>query len=285
MLNEQPQTAATLPRRASLVTAPGGRDTPLMDALAALALQIAWGADEALDEAPIDRTRPAAVLALPASAIAATPARSEAPPAARPGPAARARLVAEAAHTVEELRAALAGFTECPLAATATNLVFADGNPASGLVLVGETPGPEEDLSGTPLTGPAGALLDRMLASIGLDRSKLLITTLVPWRPPGGRPPTEGEIAMCMPFLTRHLTLLQPRIVVPLGNLPTKMLTGSDAGIRKLRGKVQSLQLQGVPVEAKLLPMLHPSYLVRTPAAKKDAWNDLLALQRLLNSA
>jgi DNA polymerase len=250
-----------------------------MDALAALSLQIAWGADEALDDAPIDRTRPAAA---PPPAAAPQPTPLQARPA---GPAARAKALADAADTIEALRRALAGFTECPLAATATNLVFADGNPASGLVLVGETPGPEEDLSGKPLTGPAGALLDRMLASIGLDRSRVLITSLIPWRPPGGRPPTDSEIAMCLPFLQRHLALLQPKIVVTLGALPTKALTGNDAGIRKLRGKWQDLQLYGGGPEVKLLPMQHPAFLIRTPAAKKDAWADLLALQRTLNSA
>jgi DNA polymerase len=250
-----------------------------MDALAALALQIEWGADEALDDLPIDRTRPVA----PAPRLApAPPPAAAAPP--RATPAGRAKTLADAAQTLAALRDAVAGFTDCPLAATATNLVFSDGNPAADLVLVGETPGPEEDLSGRPLDGPAGQLLDRMLASIGLDRSRVLLTSLVPWRPPGGRQPTEAEIAMCLPFLLRHLALVRPRIVVTLGGLPAKMLTGSDATIRKLRGKWQSIQLPGVSHEVKLLPMLHPAYLIRTPAAKKEAWQDLLALQRAMNS-
>jgi DNA polymerase len=249
-----------------------------MDALAALRLQIEWGADEALDDAPIDRTRPVAPVARSA------PSPAPAPVAPRATAAIRAKTLADSAQTLAELRHAVAGFTECPLAATATNLVFSDGNPAAGLVLVGETPGPEEDLSGRPLDGPAGQLLDRMLASIGLDRGRVLLTSLVPWRPPGGRQPTEAEIAMCLPFLLRHLALVRPRIVVTLGGLPAKMLTGSDATIRKLRGKWQSMQLTGVDSEVKLLPMLHPAYLIRTPAAKREAWQDLLALQRVLNS-
>jgi DNA polymerase len=252
-----------------------------MDARAALALQIAWGADEALEDAPIDRTRPAPVVAppvlVPVVAPRAVPARLTA--------AMRAKQAADGAGTVEALRQALAGFTECPLAVTATNLVFAEGNPRAGLVIVDEIPGPEEDMSGRPLSGPAGAFLDRMLGSIGLDRTRLLITSLIPWRPPGGRPPTEGEIAMCVPFLRRHLALVRPRIVVTLGTLPAKMLTGSDAPIRKLRGKWHSLQLESEIGEVKLLPMVHPAALLRTPAAKKDAWADLIALQAALNSA
>jgi DNA polymerase len=285
--------------------AQGPADTGAMDALAALSLQIAWGADEALDEAPLDRTRPPPPAAAPPSHVPpshapawhgqASPgqasqapdrpalARTAAP--ARPGPAARARHAADAATTIAALRDALAGFTDCPLAATATSLVFADGNPAAGLVLVSDVPGPEEDLSGRPLDGPAGALLDRMLASIGLDRTRLLITSLIPWRPPGNRPPAETEVAMCLPFLLRHLALLQPRIVVTLGALPARTLTGNDAGIRKLRGKWQELQLYGMSSKVKLLPMLHPAALMRTPAAKREAWADLLALQRALNSA
>jgi uracil-DNA glycosylase family 4 len=258
-----------------------------MDALAALSLQIEWGADEALDDAPLDRTRPAAPAA-PAARAAALPVPppSYNQPAAviHTTPAARAKVLAEAAPTLAALRDAVAGFTACPLAATATNLVFADGNPEAGIVLVGETPGPEEDMSGRPLDGKAGALLDRMLASIGLDRGSVLITSLIPWRPPGGRQPTQAEIAMCLPFLLRHLALLRPRVVVTLGGLPAQMLTGSQATIRKLRGNWQSIQLTGVDHEVKLLPMIHPAMLIRMPAAKREAWHDLLALQRVLNS-
>jgi DNA polymerase len=251
-----------------------------MDALAALSLQIAWGADEALDDAPVDRTRP------PAQATFAAPRPSAIKPASPPPratPVARAHEVAAGARTPEELRAALAAFTDCPLAATATNLVFSDGNPAAGLVLVGEAPGAEEDLSGLPFVGASGQFLNRMLASVGLDRSCLLITNLIPWRPPGNRAPTDAEVLMCLPFLQRHLALLRPRIVVTLGALSTHALTGTDTGIRKLRGKWRTLALDGY--EARLLPMLHPAYLLRTPTAKKDAWADLIALRRALEGS
>jgi uracil-DNA glycosylase len=252
-------------------------DTEAMDALAALALQIEWGADEALDEAPVDRTRVATRPAAPVVAQATAPASP-----ARPAPVARAQSIAACAATLEDLRAALATFTDCPLAATATNLVFCDGNPASGLVFIGEAPGAEEDLQGKPFVGASGQFLDRMLASIGLDRTQYLITNLIPWRPPGNRAPTDAEVLMCLPFLQRHLALLRPRIVVTLGALSTHALIGADTGIRKLRGKWRTLALPGIDPPLRLLPMLHPAYLLRTPGAKREAWQDLLTLKKAL---
>jgi DNA polymerase len=202
----------------------------------------------------------------------------------RPNVVSRAQAVAEAATTIDALRHALAQFSDCPLAATATNLVFADGNPQSGLVLIGEAPGAEEDLAGRPFVGASGQLLDRMLASVGLSRTTdLLITNLIPWRPPGNRPPTETEIHTCLPFLLRHLTLLRPRLIVTLGALSTRTLTGRDEGIRRQRGRWQSVAVPGLPQQIPTLPMLHPAYLLRTPGAKKDAWTDLITLRRRLD--
>jgi DNA polymerase len=258
-----------------------------MDMLAALRLQIEWGADEALEDAPIDRTRARDI---------APAAKAEAKPAAAPGarsaslprgPAARARAAAAAAADPEALRTILAGYTDCPLAATATNLVFADGNPAAGLVLVGEAPGAEEDLAGRPFVGPAGRFLDRMLASIGLSRTDLLMTCLIPWRPPGNRQPTDAEIQTCTPFLLRHLALLRPRVVVPLGTLPLRALTGRDETIRRLRGRWQTIVLDsqaGAHTEVVALPMLNPAFVLENPASRKDAWTDLLALRRHLDA-
>jgi DNA polymerase len=240
-----------------------------MDALALLAMQLAWGADEALDDAPIDRTQPAR----------AAPARpAPVPVPSEPTAALRARAAAAAATTVGALRAALTAFHECPLAATATNLVFADGDMAAGVMLIGEAPGEEEDRTGIPFSGPAGVLLNRMLASIGLDRSKILLTTMIPWRPPGGRPPTESEIQMCAPFLHRHIALRAPRLLVTLGQLPTRALLGRAESIRRLRGRWRDVTIEGLPTVVPTLPMLSPGYLLHTPAAKKEAWADLLSL-------
>lgn len=276
-----------------------------MDALAALRLQLEWGVDEALDEAPVDRLaqrrdRPTRVA--PAAMEPARPAPPHSvaaiqpvthppvthplgtPPPGTPPPARRAREIAEAAASIEALRDAMATFDGCALAATATNLVFADGNPASGLMFVGEGPGAEEDRIGKPFVGPSGQFLDRMLASIGLDREKYLITNLIPWRPPGNRNPTDSEVLICLPFLLRHITLVRPRRLVLLGALATRALVGDNAGIRRLRGRWVPVTIPGLDAPIPALPMLHPAYLLRTRGAKRDAWADMITLRRALDS-
>ncbi len=253
-----------------------------MDTLAALRLQIEWGADEALDDAPLDRL--AQPPARPAPAALPAPSRQQASPAGpRPAPAALAQAVADGANTIEALRQALAAFTACPLAATATRLVFADGNPAAGLVIVGDVPGAEEDVAGLPFQGPAGRLLDRMFASIGLSRADMLLTSLVPWRPPGGRPPTDAEVQTCAPFLWRHLTLLRPRLVVAAGTLPARLLTGRTDTLRKLRGRWAQVAVPGLPAPIPVLPMFGPGALLASPAFKREAWGDLVLLRRALD--
>ena len=244
-----------------------------MHALAALSLQIAWGADEALDDLPVDRLRPAPPVQVPAPRPRPVAATTQAPPAPSGNLATKAQTAAAACTTIAELREALAAFT-CPLAATATNLVFTDGTPSAGLLIVGETPGEQEDRTGTPFTGPEGVLFHRMLASIGLDRTQALFTNLIFWRPPGNRAPTDAEVAMCLPFAQRLIALAQPRIVITLGALATHALTNTDTSIRRLRGKWRPLGA------AQVLPMLHPSYLIQTPPAKREAWLDLLTLKR-----
>lgn len=261
-----------------------------MDALTALRLQIEWGADEALADLPFDRLKdqsaapPAGVapLARPVAPVVEVP-RLVAVPAARralPAPALRARDIAEAATSIDALRAALAGFDGCALKDTATNLVFSDGNPASGLMLVGEGPGAEEDRAGLPFVGPSGQLLNRMLGSIGMTRADCLITNLIPWRPPGNRNPTEAETQMCLPFLLRHIALVRPARLVLLGALSTKAVLGGSLGILKMRGKWVEAIIPGLDMPIPALPMLHPAYLLRTPGAKRDAWADWLLLRR-----
>jgi len=245
-----------------------------MDPLAALRLQIEWGADEALADLPQDRL--AANPHAPLPTIAPAPRPASAPPIAVRS---QAQQVAAQAQTLEQLRRALEQFDACPLRQTATKLVFADGNPASGLMLVGEAPGAEEDLAGLPFVGTSGKLLDRMLASIGLDRSLYLITNLIPWRPPGNRPPTDSEVAQCLPFLIRHIELVRPKILVLLGALASQALTGRTDGIRRLRGQWLDLSLPRLETPVRTLPMFHPAYLLRTNAAKREAWADLISLK------
>ena len=263
-----------------------------MDALAALRLQIEWGADEALDDTPLDRTRPQ-VAQVPENAARIEPAtapdpafqapRPSAPAILRPGAAARAREAAAAAQDREALRTALAAFTDCPLAATATNLVFSDGNPEAGIVLVGEAPGAEEDMTGRPFAGPAGDLLDKMLGSIGLDRTRVLLTCLIPWRPPGNRPVTDTEVLICLPFLLRHLALTRPKIIVALGQLPARALTGRDETIRRLRGRWHETSIDELKIKVPTLSMLNPRSLLGTPLSKREAWADLLTLRTRLD--
>ena len=260
-----------------------------MDALAALRLQLEWGVDEALGDAPVDRLSPpsapaAVALSAPTQMRPVAPRVVAVPQASVSAPVARAQELAAAAQDRDELRAALAGFDGCPLSATATNLVFSDGNPDAHLMLVGEGPGAEEDRAGKPFVGPSGRFLDRMLASIDIDRSKCLITNLIPWRPPGNRNPTDSEILVCLPFLLRHIALVQPRWLVLLGAQATQAVTGSSSGIRRMRGKWIEITIPGMERPVLTLPTLHPAYLLRTPGAKRDAWADLISLRRRMDS-
>ncbi|MDR3523464.1 MAG: uracil-DNA glycosylase [Acetobacteraceae bacterium] len=266
-----------------------------MDDFAALRLQLEWGADEALDDLPIDRMVARAVSqaiaqAMPQSRTAAenAPVAAVRSPPAAPAPLqapqARAQEVANAANTLGELRAAMAAFDGCALAATATQLVFSDGNPESGLMIIGEAPGAEEDRVGKPFVGPSGMFLDRMLASVGLDRTQYLITNLVPWRPPGNRNPTDSEVALCLPFLLRHIALVKPQRIVLMGGMAAQSVLGVKTGITRLRGRWNMIGIPGLDQPIPALPMLHPAYLLRSPGAKRDAWRDVLTLRRHLDS-
>lgn len=263
----------------------------MMDDLAALRLLVEWGADEALADSPIDRfgstPAPAAVPAaalLPAVAVAAAVAARPSPSPAGAGAAARAQALAAAATSLPELHAALQAFDGCPLRDTATSTVRPSGNPAAGLVLVAEAPAADDDRAGTAFSGAAGALVDRVLASIGLDRSGILLTHLVPWRPPGSRAPTEAEVQACLPFLMRALVLVQPSRMVLLGAAPAKALAGATDGIRRLRGRWLTVPLPGGGASPQALPMLPLDQWMRTPAAKRDLWADLLELRQSVDT-
>jgi DNA polymerase len=196
-----------------------------------------------------------------------------------------ARALADSADTLAELENAVRAFEGCPLKATATNTVFSDGNREAELMIVGEAPGAEEDRQGLPFVGPAGQLLDRMLAAIGRDRTSTYITNILFWRPPGNRPPNSNEIAVCLPFVERHIALKHPRVLVLAGNTSAKALLGTSEGITKLRGRWADLSVPGLPAPVPTVAIYHPSYLLRTPAMKRQAWRDLIAIRRRLEQA
>ncbi len=186
-------------------------------------------------------------------------------------------------QTLEALRQAMESFDGCTLKKTASNLVFADGNPEAKIMIIGEAPGGDEDRMGLPFVGAAGHLLDKMLASIGFDRQNVYITNILPWRPPGNRTPSSEEISLLWPFLRRHIQLKAPQVIFALGGSSAKLLLNTTTGILKLRGQLQEIdfgdarQAQVIPV----LPSLHPAYLLRAPKMKQQAFQDLLALKSM----
>lgn len=195
--------------------------------------------------------------------------------------ASSARSLAAAATTLAELRDAMDRFEGCGLKATASRLVFGDGQAGARLMLIGEAPGREEDRSGTPFVGPAGQLLDRMLGAIGLTRGEVYIANVIPWRPPGNRTPTPQEVAICLPFLLRQIALVGPEIVVCLGAPSTQALLEPEARILSVRGRWYRFESEDRVLRA--MPMLHPAYLLRTPDAKRHAYQDLLTLRQALD--
>jgi uracil-DNA glycosylase len=268
-------------------------------ALALLQWQIEMGADEAIAEIAPNRlapsesvlapagARPAAPPATAARAGDATPPNTIAPPRAltesAAEPAQSARALAAQADTIAALAALVAGFDACPLRRTATNTVFADGNPAAPVFIIGEAPGADEDRIGKPFVGRAGQLLDRMLAAIGLDRTGVQITNVIYWRPPGNRKPTPQEIAACLPFVFRHIALSRPKVLVLAGGIAASSLLDMAEGITRLRGRWFDLAIPGLDPKLPTLPMFHPAFLLRSPERKREAWRDLLALKQKLS--
>jgi DNA polymerase len=277
------------------------------------------GAEEAIGEMPVDwlqrgeaapgagfaplaQPRPgvdapaAGAQAMPAAPSASAPARRPPPamPSMPPAPAAprqfptaapeaavmAARAAAREAATLDDLGARLAAFDGCSLKATAKNLCFYRGMPKARLMLIGEAPGRDEELEGKPFVGPAGQLLDKMLAAIQLSERDAHITNIVYWRPPGNRTPTPQEAQVCRPFLERQVELVAPELVVLLGGAAAKHLLEVADGIMRIRGKWREIEIGSVKVRA--IATLHPAYLLRAPAAKRLAWRDLLAVKAAL---
>lgn len=191
-----------------------------------------------------------------------------------------ARAAAAGANSLEELKAILGRFEGVEsLRARATNMVFADGNPAASVMLVGEAPGADEDRIGKPFVGVSGQLLDRMLGSIGLDRTSFYITNVCFWRPPGNRKPTEAELVAQQPFVQRHIELVNPKVLVLVGAASAHALLNTNDGITRLRGRWFEYQSAGLAGPIPTLPIFHPAYLLRQPAQKRETWADLLKLK------
>ena len=266
------------------------------ETLALLAWQNEAGADICLDETPVDRFAESRrdgpetlkrELRQPAQAPASrdTLFPAMAPIAQMPGEAGAvktAKEIAAAAASMDALREALLAFDGCGLKKTAKNLVFADGNPEARIMFVGEAPGREEDIQGKPFVGRAGKLLDKMLISIGLDRTKVYIANTVPWRPPGNRDPSAIEIETCLPFIRRQIALCAPDVLVTMGNAATKTLLQTSEGILRARGKWRTIDIEGKTI--KVIPTLHPAYLLRSPAQKKLSWRDFIAIKKELEN-
>ncbi|CUX83453.1 MAG: family 4 uracil-DNA glycosylase [Roseibaca calidilacus] len=248
-------------------------------ARAYLAWQAELGATDAICDAPVNRYDLPAKLEKPKPAPVAAAPLAEAP---QPDPVADAQTMAQAAHDLDALQAAMAAFEHCELKRGARNLVFSDGMRGARVMIVGEAPGREEDRVGKPFVGDAGQMLDRMFAAIGQRRDQpdpkkaLYITNILPWRPPQNRDPSTEERAMMRPFVLRHIELADPDILILMGRISASTLLERDVRITKERGEWTSVL--GRPT----IPMLHPAYLLRNPAAKRDAWADLLSLQAKL---
>jgi len=254
-----------------------------------LAFYAEAGVDALVGENPVDRFA-AAEPAAPVARIARAPAPPDSAAISRaviaaPPPtdeaAIDARAAAKAANSLDELRAILAKFDGCALKATATQLVFADGNPEARLMFVGEAPGRDEDIEGLPFVGRSGKLLDRMLAAIGMNRTSVYIANIVPWRPPGNRTPTPQESQICLPFILRQIELADPDILVCLGGPSAQTLLGMKDGITKTRGRWFTFDTGKREIRA--MPTFHPAFLLRSPLQKRFAWRDFLAVKKALD--
>ena len=191
-----------------------------------------------------------------------------------------AEEAANAAKTLSELREAFISFEGCSLKNTAMNLVYGDGNAEADVMLIGEAPGADEDREGKPFVGISGQLLDKMIHSIGLPRSEVYVTNILPWRPPGNRQPTPGEIDACLPFVKRHIELVRPRILVLVGGISAKTLLSRTEGIMRLRGRWFNYQVDFNGDSIPAIPVLHPAFLLRSTGQKANAWKDMVAIRK-----
>ena len=191
--------------------------------------------------------------------------------------------IANMASTLSELRDSMIEFDGCSLKNTAMNIVFGDGDEKSDVMVIGEAPGADEDREGLPFVGLSGKLLNKMLHSIGLARSQVYITNIIPWRPPGNRQPTIRETATCLPFVQRHIELINPKVLILVGGTASKTLLVRREGIMRLRGRWFEYQ-KNDKTTIPAMSIFHPAFLLRSPAQKINAWKDLLAIRSRLKT-
>ncbi len=271
----------------SMMPPQSDEDYSPQEMLSMLRQQVDMGADEALlDEPFVPSPSSGAINAMAdgqknqlseaPNAILAPPMLGQNEAVLSPAPALIMDQDWAGCQDLEALRQACNNFDGCGLKKTASNMVFSDGNPDADIMLIGEAPGADEDRQGKPFVGVSGQLLDRMMASIGLNRSSLYISNIILWRPPGNRTPTTEETAAFLPIMKRHIQLVAPKVIVTLGGSSTKALLGTQDGILKCRGKWHEFDHGNGTIP--LLATLHPAYLLRTPGQKALAWQDLRML-------
>ncbi|RDL52430.1 hypothetical protein BLJAPNOD_03590 [Ensifer sp. M14] len=277
---------------------------------ALLAFHADAGVEWLMEEEPVDRfaefeamkaarsdSRQQASASQPAARTEAstTPRQQASPQTRAPAPAVNAPAVAipdaqavkeaqfaaESARSLAELRVAMEGFVGCNLRNSARNLVFAEGDPSNGIMIVGPMPYADDDRDGQPFSGRLGDMLNRMLAGIGLSRESVLLSNVVPWRPPGNRVPTAREADICRPFIERQIALAEPKHLLLLGNFTARFFFGGTDTIHQLRGEWRDLQMGGHTVQT--LATLHPQDLVTAPINKRFAWQDMLAFKARIN--
>lgn len=219
----------------------------------------------------------------PASSPAAERTAVRPQPAIPDGEAVQqARFAAESARSLAELKTALEAFNGCNLKHSARSTIFAGGDPSSGIMVIGSAPSAEDDREGIAFAGRPGALFDKMLAAIGLDRAGILLTQVLPWRPPGNRVPSAAEMEICRPFIERQIALVEPRAILLLGNFSARFFFGETDTIHGLRGQWREIGSGNASIPA--IATLHPQDLLTAPVNKRLAWSDLLAFQGKLKS-
>lgn len=196
-----------------------------------------------------------------------------------------ARDLASKCNSLEDLKSAVLTFEGCGLKKTAMNTVFADGNPSADILMIGEAPGANEDIQGIPFCGDSGKLLDKILESIGYTRdANLYVTNSVFWRPPGNRKPSDEEIKSCLPFLEKHIAIINPKLILLVGSISASTLFGNLGPISKQRQKIFQYKNQYLDKELPATITFHPSYLLRQPSQKKMAWHDMLFIKKYLDN-